>query len=79
MAESLSDAEKPHSYVLVLDCSSKALETDRAPIINIDASTDFELFQALRVWQGLLSRSLTGAIRAFFWPTSVWLELELVC
>ncbi|KAH8629748.1 hypothetical protein IG631_14325 [Alternaria alternata] len=78
LPEALSKAE-PNSYVVVLDCSERPLESSKTPVVNIDASTDFELFKALRVWQGLRSRSLTGAIWALFWPTSAWLELDLVC
>ncbi|OWY42215.1 asparagine synthetase [Alternaria alternata] len=78
MPASLSDAGKPKSYVLILDCSSKPLESNENPVINIAASTDIELFQALRVWQGLRLRSFTGAIRAFFSLWSSRLELKLV-
>jgi hypothetical protein len=78
MPESLSDTGKPNRYVLVLDCSSKPFERGKTPIINISASTDVELFQALRVWQGLKSRSLTGAVGTFLWPRSVQLELNFV-
>jgi hypothetical protein len=79
MPESLNDAGKPKSYVLVLDCSSKSLESGKNSIINIAASTHIELFQALRVWQGVRLRSFTGAIRAVFSPWSVRVKLDWVC
>jgi hypothetical protein len=78
MPESLSDAGKPKSYVVVLDCSSEPLGIGEPPIVNIAARTDIELFRALRLWQGLPSKSFTGAIKAFLVPRSVRLELKFV-
>jgi hypothetical protein len=87
MPESLSNARKPDPYIIVLDCSRRPLEDffRRPPesvgnsIVNIAASTDVEVFRALRLWQGLECRSLMGAIEAFLLPRSVQLELKLVC
>jgi len=79
MPEALRNTRKPISYVLVLDCSEKRFNVGETPIINIAASKTLELFQALRLFQKMKSRSFTGAIRKLFSVYTPTLTLVVVC
>lgn len=48
----------PSPYVVVLDCSETEFETGNYPILNVDASTDFDLAKAIHLFQDLKPRSL---------------------